>query len=503
MIVKKTFSTLLMALPLMAAMTSCSDNDVAGNAGNSKSYIGFDVQTSRKTRGTVMDLNALKAKKNFTIYSYVTDQQTWSDFVQAGNFDQTDKQNPFTGQVINYDENDNKWSYLPLKLWPQDKKITFLSYWAGDANEVTEAPAVSGNAPKVVTPELSNNSALKLKLNQHKDASKQLDFLTAVSEDYTIDKNAGNVKVKFAHITTRLTFGAKIAKPIGDPTNTQFQAFVTGVKLLKTSRRLFTGATYTFGKATKSGTWSYDNGVGISADADIDTDNIFIKDNAKFGLFAANQGVALHMDKVEAKPLLQADKYLFLIPPHDQEGIKQAGDIIARVSYTIASGNTDLSPNNQKIEYTTDVALPVGTLKAGVAYRINFCLNVDGNIIKIDPAVEVEEWTEETHDAAEATAATVADIQTAWNQLAAQNANPDSKYEYYTINVEENMPTALDLSAGYNEFKPGAIINIQFKDGGKLKTLQEAGNLTLPDKYVLDDTEASDPRNLIRRKNIR
>lgn len=105
MIVKKTFSTLLMALPLMAAMTSCSDNDVAGNAGNSKSYIGFDVPTSRKTRGTVMDLNALKAKKNFTIYSYVTDQQTWSDFVQAGNFDQTDKQNPFTGQVINYDEN--------------------------------------------------------------------------------------------------------------------------------------------------------------------------------------------------------------------------------------------------------------------------------------------------------------------------------------------------------------------------------------------------------------
>lgn len=118
--------------------------------------------------------------------------------------------------------------------------------------------------------------------------------------------------MKFAHITTRLTFGAKIAKPIGDPTNTQFQAFVTGVKLLKTSSRLFTGATYTFGKATKSGTWSYDNGVGISADADIDTDNIFIKDNAKFGLFAANQGVALHMDKVEAKPLLQTDKYLSL-----------------------------------------------------------------------------------------------------------------------------------------------------------------------------------------------
>ena len=87
--------------------------------------------------------------------------------------------------------------------------------------------------------------------------------------------------------------------------------------------------------------------------------------------------------------------------------------------------------------------------------------------------------------------------------MAAQNVNLDSKYEYYTIMVEENMPAELNLSAGYNDFKPGAIINIQFKNGGKLKTLQEAGKLTLPDKYVLDDTEASDSRNLIRRKNIR
>lgn len=76
MIVKKTFSTLLMALPLMAAMTSCSDNDVAGNAGNSKSYIGFDVSTSRKTRGTVMDLTALQGKQQFTVYSYITDDKT-------------------------------------------------------------------------------------------------------------------------------------------------------------------------------------------------------------------------------------------------------------------------------------------------------------------------------------------------------------------------------------------------------------------------------------------
>lgn len=147
MIVKKKFSTLLMALPLIAAMTSCSDNDVAGNVGNSKSYIGFDVQTSRKTRGTVMDLAALKANKQFTLYSYIThdkdDQtntgkRTWAQLFDAANnglfsdANQTALQNPFSGQVIKYDETKAVWEYAPLKLWPQDKNITFLSYWAGD-----------------------------------------------------------------------------------------------------------------------------------------------------------------------------------------------------------------------------------------------------------------------------------------------------------------------------------------------------------------------------------
>lgn len=124
MIVKKTFSTLLMALPLMAAMTSCSDNDVAGN---SKSYIGFDVSTSRKTRGTVMDLTALQGKQQFTVYSYITDDKTWDQYVDAGAFNQTGKENPFSGQLIKY--TDGKWGYAPLKLWPQAKKL--LSFLIG------------------------------------------------------------------------------------------------------------------------------------------------------------------------------------------------------------------------------------------------------------------------------------------------------------------------------------------------------------------------------------
>lgn len=511
MVVKKKFSTLLMALPLIAAMTSCSDNDDARDAGNSKSYIGFDVQTSRKTRGTVMDLAALKANKQFTLYSYIThdkdDQtntgkRTWAQLFDAANnglfsdANQTALQNPFSGQVIKYDETKAVWEYAPLKLWPQDKNITFLSYWAGDKDATTESGA------KVVTATTHTNAPLSLQLNQYTTAAKQLDFLTAVSADYTDAKNDGKVAITFNHITTRLSFGAKVAKPTGKADDTQFQAFVTGVKLLKKSSSLYTGATYQFGKQSKfdgtdnAGKWTY--GTSVKAIADISTDDIFLKNNEKFGLFDANQGVALDMETVTAKDLFKTGEYLFLIPPHDQEGIKSENDIIAQVSYSIASGNNDVDPNKQLISYTTEVALPVGTLKAGVAYRINFSLNVDGNIIKIDPEIKVEDWVEETHDAAERTIENEDGIMAAWNELAEQNNNPDSKYEYYTIRVKTAMDVNKELNlTGATVFKPGAIINIEFEGGGKLKNKVD-GKFTLPDGYVLEET--TDTRNLIRRK---
>ena len=517
MIVKKTFSTLLMALPLMAAMTSCSDNDVAGNVGNSKSYIGFDVQASRNTRGTVMDLDALKAKKQFTIYSYIThdlaDQggtakKSWADLFDPANNSlfsdakQKALQNPFSGQKISYDDVEDIWKYAPLKLWPQDRNITFLSYWAGDDNEVTESGA------KVATATTHDSAPLSLQLNQHTTAAKQLDFLVAVSEDYTDEKNDGKVKIVFDHITTRLSFGAKITKPIGNPDDTQFQAFVTGVKLLKKSSKLYTGATYNFGKKSKfdgtdkAGKWTYASAT--KATADITTDDIFLKDNTKFGLFDANHGVALDMQTVKAKDLFQKNKYLFLVPPADQTGIQEKtgggnDDIIAEVSYSIASGNQDLDANKQLNHYTTEVALPVGTLKAGVAYRINFALNVDGNIIKIDPEVEVEDWTETEHDAAEMTVDSEAKILDAWNQLALQNKT-DEKYEYYTIKVNTEMDADAEVNlTGANEFKAGAIISIEYKAGGKLEN-KTTGKFTLPNGYVLEKTKAGDTRNLIRKK---
>lgn len=506
MIVKKTFSTLLMALPLMAAMTSCSDNDVAGNAGNSKSYIGFDVSTSRKTRGTVMDLTALQGKQQFTVYSYITDDKTWDQYVDAGAFNQTGKENPFSGQLIKY--TDGKWGYAPLKLWPQAKNITFLSYWAGDTDEQTDLGV------KVVTPSTPDNAPLTLKLNQYADASKQLDFLAAVSPNYTETENEGKVKIHFNHITTRLSFGAKLTKPIGDPTTTELQAYVTGVKLLSAkSKKLYTGATYTFGKQSKfengvdgkkGGKWSYDGAT--AAAASIDTENILDKTTQNFGKFNQN-GIKLDMTTTNAVDLFKSvggkKQYLFLIPPADQDGITGTDDVVAQVTYCIASGSDANNANAQMNTYTADVALPKGALKAGVAYRINFSLNIDGNIIKIDPEVKVEDWVEDTEytEAAQAIADgnTNDKILAAWNQLATQNAAPDSKYDFYFLTVKGTMPTELNLKTGGQNFKNGAIIQIKFTDGdGKLIGLKNANKLQLPDGCYLDETETD--RNLIRKK---
>lgn len=58
------------------------------------------------------------------------------------------------------------------------------------------------------------------------------------------------------------------------------------------------------------------------------------------------------------------------------------------------------------------------------------------------------------------------------------------------VNKELNL-------TGATVFKPGAIINIEFEGGGKLKNKVD-GKFTLPDGYVLEET--TDTRNLIRRK---
>lgn len=78
---KIKFSTLLMSLPLLAAMTSCSEADVAeveSSIAGSKSYIGFNVQTQRTTRGPVQSSATLnKQNEKFAIYSVYTADKTW------------------------------------------------------------------------------------------------------------------------------------------------------------------------------------------------------------------------------------------------------------------------------------------------------------------------------------------------------------------------------------------------------------------------------------------
>lgn len=497
MIVKKTFSTLLMALPLMAAMTSCSDNDVAGNAGNSKSYIGFDVQTSRKTRGTVSVLGTLQAHKQFKTYSYNTGTSTWADYVDGGILSQAGKSNPFENQVITYEN--GKWDYKPWKLWPQnEEKLTFLSYWAGQQDNTTEGAVVA-------TPQRHDNKPLTIKFNQFTEANNQVDFLTAVSANYTEKENEGKVKVHFNHITTRLSFGVKLTKPINDAVGKEIQAFVTGVKLLHGAKyKLYSAGTYTFGKDTKLGSWSYEE--ADKAAKDIDTESILDKQTHTFGKFENQQGIKLDMGSTTAVDLFKGDvadgskQYLFLIPPSDKNGIENEGDIVAQVTYKVAAGSDPTSANSQLNTYTADVALPKGTLKAGVAYRINFSLNVDGNVIKIDPEVKVENWDEDIEytEAAQAIAPSndPANILRAWNQLAKQNADVDQRYEYYLLKVNGTRPDEFDVSTG-NTFKNGAIINVTFTDGKLLNELAD-DKIKLPAGFYLDKTETD--KNWIRKK---
>ena len=138
----------------------------------------------------------------------------------------------------------------------------------------------------------------------------------------------------------------------------------------------------------------------------------------------------------------------------------------------------------------------MGTLQPGKAYRFNLTINPVENLVQIDTDLVVDDWGTVTPIYAEATALTVADIKTAWEELASQSHNADDKYTWYRLHVGEPKPNAeIDLTTVAKTFKNASTaIELIFSDRGLYTT--DATNLKLPAGYYLDTTVSN--KNLIR-----
>lgn len=490
MIMKIKFSTLLMSLPLLAAMTSCSEADVAeveSSIAGSKSYIGFNVQTQRTTRGPVQSSATLnKQNVKFAIYSVYTADKTWKQSIDEGKFNvkpKGDPVNPFNELTeIKYDEK-TKWNAKELKLWPENGKTTFIAFWPYLDNSPFTAATVS-DPPY-------------LYLSLTSDYNSNYDYLAATAADKSKTSNGGKLDIQFHHIMSRVEFAIKLEKDI-DPAewgNTKLR--ITGLSFNGEKSKGLPSYSYYRFKPTadgKPGVWEqpYHSDYNYQMTSYMKPFVDYFKSQGGTAEKVADIG---EITSAEYTKLFDTDKYMFVIPPSNDGITETTGAVVVELAYFLAFSEEG-KDEHSRIERKCHVSLPKGTLQPGKAYRFNLIINPVENLVQIDPELVVDGWGTEIPIYAEATAATVADISTAWEELASQSHNADAKYIWYRLNVKAPKPdTEIDLTTVTKTFKNASTtIELVFSDGGLY-----AGNQTklkLPKGYYLDTTVMN--KNLIR-----
>lgn len=485
----KKFSIIMMVLPLMAAVTSCTESDmteVGSCASEVSPYISFDVQTQRSTRATT-NMNELQNAGSFWIYSLYTGDKTWKQTCADKQFNISTQANPnpfATPEQIWFNQNKRLWYTNGFKLWPENGKTTFIAYYPA-AKDRTDflTKATENEAPFFTIPQ-----------------DYQTDCIIAVSEDQSKTTDRGNLKIKFQHIKSRVSFRFKLDKPIDEDEFGKNLVYVKNFNISYEDSDFPNTGKYILGSQDgRNGYW--DNLVPYKYSYES------LNSYSKAGYYYYKGGSQYVEVRMGGKSLV-ADNYIdlftdatphvFLIPPSN-EGIQENQNVVFSFDYFVSfykeQGTSKIEV--ERLEKKSKVALPKGTLKPGASYKFNLILDPLANVVRVDPEVEVESWGNDETMTTQFTAADneQASILDAWNKLADQSQSPDSNWIWYKLIVSGNKPAEiLDLSTG-NTFKNASTtIELIFTDGGLYAT--DASKLKLPAGYYLDTTVTH--KNLIR-----
>lgn len=181
------YKKIFMGIAAVAALTlvSCSSDDLNSLSDNSSKneaisfdgYLGRSAVAVNGSRGSVLDINALKNSKD--------------GFGVFGNYSSTDEKgfgsNLFNNQPVTYSSKDKKWEYTPLKYWSTEGHIDFLAY----------APYVSGTT-------LTDS---KINFTVADQVGNQKDLLWANVKDQTKTNNP--VKFTFNHALAKIGYAVK------------------------------------------------------------------------------------------------------------------------------------------------------------------------------------------------------------------------------------------------------------------------------------------------------
>lgn len=352
----------VMGIAAMAALTlvSCSSDDLDSFSDNSSKneaisfdgYLGRSAVAVNGSRGSVVDINALKdtelEKKGFGVFGYYNSSTT--DHGSAP--EQPFVANLFNNEQVTCPKDGAEWTYDGVKYWPSQGHIDFLAY----------APYVKGKTLK------ENSSSINFTVSE--TIANQTDLLWANVENKTKDNlsstEKNKVKFKFEHALSRLGFSVKLkGKSSDDATIT-----LKNITLAGSPTESTTGAFYTGGDINLA--------TGIWDPATLNT----------------KQNLVWFSNSHQVTSTSQSNKdfntdYLFVIP----QNFSQTGNTLyVKVEYTIQyTGVTD--PNTGKPAIITNKVYKQLTTDfvQGKAYMINLTI---GRPIEFD--AEVKEWGTDT-----------------------------------------------------------------------------------------------------------
>lgn len=503
---KIKFSTLLMALPLMALVTSCAESDVVEHGSSSAEispYISFDVQTQRNTRGNSITTPVLQNTPygKFWIYSIYTGDKTWKETLASSKFNvaDTNNPNPFNEpDWIYYYDKRKAWDVTGFKLWPANGKTTFIA-----------GSTASGNLNSLGLTKATATAAPYLSCNLLGASSSNEDFIIAVCEDQSKTTNNGKLNIKFQHIKSRVSFRIKLDKPIDEDEWGKVQVILSKlqISLADSKKIVYNTGRYKFEpKDGKPGYWDYSLGYYKAASGFVDLG--LYSTQAYFYPQQSNSYVKdwVIMDAQpivhdEYKNIFRADNPHFFIIPPTNEGITDAGDVVLIVEYIVSFYEEKNSQKNEtsRLVRTSKVSLPLGTLKPGGSYCFNLIVNPMDNIVQVDPTVDIDPWEAEEQITSREKAETnsAEGIKAAWNKLAARSQSPDNNHHWYKIIVPGSLTaTTFDLSDADPFKNASTAIELVFEEGGLYNG--DASRLVLPTGYYLDTSIST--KNIIRYK---
>ena len=360
------YKKFFMGIAAMAALTlvSCSSEDLNSLSDNSSKneaisfdgYLGRSAVAVNGSRGSVVDLPALKSteldKKGFGVFGYYNSSTT-DHSVSEPSFDA----NLFNNERVTCLKDGVDWTYSPLKYWPAQGHIDFYAY----------APYETGKTLNKKTSATSTTTTPTFNFTVANNVADQTDLLWAKAENKTkdnISSTDNKVKFQFAHALSRLGYTVKLkdASYASVATITLKRIALAG-SANENTKAFYTKATIDLSKtSTATGLWS-DYAVG----------------RQNFEWFSGSHTVTTDINPIHPDENRVKDgDYLFVIPQKFKTGTDH---LYVIVEYTIEYKSGTAKPT---VSYKVSQELPYD-FEQGKAYTINLTIGLTP--IEFDAAV--------------------------------------------------------------------------------------------------------------------